>query len=387
MSDYHHGVRVIERDEGTRPIRTIETGVIGIVGTAPDADADEFPLDTPVLIAGSRIKAAKLGSSGTLPNSMDAIFKQISPLIVVVRVQHSDDPNEMMGNVVGEVTSEGKYTGLQALLVAKSASLPKPRILGAPYFSHEQPVADALGQIAGKLRGFAYADAPIGIAENAITYRNTFGNKRLMILFPAWKVFDTNTDQYIHQPASAAALGLRAKLDNDIGWHKTLSNVAVSGVAGLSQDIDWDLQDPSTMAGYLNQNEVTTLINSDGFRFWGSRTCSGDPKHAFESAVRTDDILKDTIADAHAWAVDKPMSRTLFTDIIEGVNAKFRELKAHGYIVNAEAWMDAELNPKESFEAGKAWFSYKFTPIPPLEQPGFYSTLTNEYLVELLPNN
>ena len=33
MSDYHHGVRVLEIDGGTRPIRTISTSVIGMVGT------------------------------------------------------------------------------------------------------------------------------------------------------------------------------------------------------------------------------------------------------------------------------------------------------------------------------------------------------------------
>ena len=33
-TDYHHGVRVIEISEGTRPIRTITTAVIGLVATA-----------------------------------------------------------------------------------------------------------------------------------------------------------------------------------------------------------------------------------------------------------------------------------------------------------------------------------------------------------------
>ncbi|KAF0119459.1 MAG: tail sheath protein [Rhodospirillaceae bacterium] len=62
-----HGVRVIEIDDGPRPIRSVETGVIGLIGTAPDADVTVFPLDTPVLVAGSRLKAAQLGAEGTLP--------------------------------------------------------------------------------------------------------------------------------------------------------------------------------------------------------------------------------------------------------------------------------------------------------------------------------
>ncbi len=74
--------------------------------------------------------------------------------------------------------------------------------------------------------------------------------------------------------------GLRAKIDEQTGWHKSLSNVGVNGVTGISADVFWDLQDPATDAGLLNQNDVTTLIRKDGFRFWGSRCLSDDPLFA-----------------------------------------------------------------------------------------------------------
>ena len=388
-SDYHHGVRVIEQDDGTRPIRTIATGIIGVVGTAPDADAAVFPLNEPVLIAGSRTKAAKIdttgNSEGTLPGIMDAIFDQIAPMVVVVRVAVDEDTAVQASNLIGTVDAGGHYTGLQALLAAKSALGVKPRILGVPGFSHIQAVAAELGSIAEKLKAFAYVDAPGTTAEGAVAHRNQFGNKRLMVLWPGFKVFDVPADGYANQPASARALGLRAKLDNDIGWHKTLSNIPVNGVSGLTADVDWDLQNPATKAGYLNANEVTTLIQQKGYRFWGSRTCSADPKFAFESAVRTGDVLADTIAEAHLWAVDRPLSRNLIDDLIEGVNAKFRELKAFGYLVNATCWLDPELNTRTTLEAGRLWLDYDYTPVPPLEQLGFQARITNRYLVELLP--
>ena len=389
-SDYHHGVRVIEKDEGTRPIRTVQTGIIGVVGTAPDADNSVFPLNEPVLIIGSRTQAAQLDTTGngqgTLPGVMDAIFDQIAPLVVVVRVDAATAENEQISHIIGTVDAAGHYTGLQALLAAKTALGVKPRILGAPGFSHHQTIADELGSIAGKLRAFAYADTPAATAEAAVTHRKLFGNKRLMLMWPAFKAWDVPSAGYVTQPASARALGLRARLDNDVGWHKVLSNIPVNGVSGLTADVDWDLQNPATKAGLLNANEITTMVVQDGFRFWGSRTCSGDPKFAFESAVRTGDVLSDTIAEAHMWAVDKPMSQVLINDIIEGVNAKFRELKAQGYIVNAECYLDPELNSKESLEAGKLWLDYDYTPVPPLEQLGFYAHITNKYLVELLPS-
>ena len=80
---------------------------------------------------------------------------------------------------------------------------------------------------------------------------------------PGW---DTRANAEGIITASAVALGLRAKLDKDIGWHKVLSNVAVNGVTGISKDVFWDLQDPATDAGYLNEKDITTLVNRTGFR-------------------------------------------------------------------------------------------------------------------------
>lgn len=46
-----HGVEVVEIDSGPRPIQTVRSSVIGLIGTAPNADAAKFPINTPVLIA------------------------------------------------------------------------------------------------------------------------------------------------------------------------------------------------------------------------------------------------------------------------------------------------------------------------------------------------
>ena len=183
-------------------------------------------------------------------------------------------------------------------------------------------------------------------------------------------------------PAAAYALGLRAKIDNDTGWHKTLSNVAVNGVLGVSKDIFWDLQDPATDAGVLNAADVTTLINSSGYRFWGSRTCSDEPLFAFESATRTAQVLADSIAEAHMWAVDKPMHPSIVKDIVEGINAKFREFKAGGYILDGSAWFDEEVNRAETLKSGKLVIDYDYTPVPPIEDLTFRQRITDRYFAD-----
>ena len=77
-----HGVEVVEIDNGPRPIRTVRSSIIGLIGTAPDADADAFPLNVPKLVAGNRTEAAKLGATGTLPAAIDAIFDQAGAMVV-----------------------------------------------------------------------------------------------------------------------------------------------------------------------------------------------------------------------------------------------------------------------------------------------------------------
>ncbi|EFB70302.1 hypothetical protein PROVRUST_08564, partial [Providencia rustigianii DSM 4541] len=78
--DYHHGVRVVELNEGTRPIRTINTAIAGMVCTADDADAKHFPLNTPVLITDVMDAAGKAGDTGTLARALEAIGNQSKPV-------------------------------------------------------------------------------------------------------------------------------------------------------------------------------------------------------------------------------------------------------------------------------------------------------------------
>ncbi|MBF3054126.1 phage tail sheath protein [Pseudomonas aeruginosa] len=381
-TDYHHGVRVLEINEGTRPIRTVSTAVVGMVCTSSDADAVKFPLNKPVLLTDVLTASGKAGEQGTLARSLDAIADQASPVTVVVRVEEGADEAETTSNIIGGVTAGGQYTGMKALLAAEAQLGVKPRILGVPGLD-SLPVTTELVAIAEQLRAFAYANAHnCETVSDAIAYRDGFGARELMLIWPDFVNWDTTTNADAPASAVARALGLRAKLDQQVGWHKTLSNVPVNGVSGLSKDIYWDLQNPATDAGLLNAAEVTTLIRREGFRFWGSRTCSADPLFAFENYTRTAQVLADTMAEAHFWAVDKPMHASLVRDIVEGINAKFRELIRGGYLIGGECWFDEAANDKDTLKAGKLFLDYDYTPVPPLEDLMLRQRITDRYLVD-----
>ncbi|WP_288472334.1 phage tail sheath protein [uncultured Pseudomonas sp.] len=381
MADFHHGVRVLEINQGTRSISTVSTAVIGMVCTGSDADATTFPLDTPILLTNVQAAVSKAGTKGTLAPSLQAIADQSKPVVVVVRVADGASAAELQSNLIGGVVA-GRYTGMKALLAAKAKLGVTPRILGIPGLD-TQAVTTALLPIAKQLRAFVYASC-YGCAtkEEAVAYRTQFSARELMLHWPDFLAWSTTDNKTVTAAATARALGLRAQIDQETGWHKTLSNVAVAGVTGVSKDVFWDLQNTATDSDYLNGNQITTLINHEGYRFWGSRTCSDDALFTFENYTRTAQVLADTMAEAHLWAVDRPMHPSLVRDIVEGINAKFRELTRQGYLLGGECWYDADANASSTLKAGELFLDYDYTPVPPLEDMTLRQRITDRYLAD-----
>ncbi|BCQ36682.1 tail sheath protein [Erwinia rhapontici] len=380
MANYHHGVRVVEVNDGTRSISTVSTSIVGMICTAEDADTTTFPLNTAVLITDVLAAVGKAGTKGTLAQSLRAIADQSKPVTVVVRVAEGQDAAETTSNIIGGSDANGRYTGMKALLSAQTDLGVKPRILGVP--GHDSlEVSTALAAVCQQLRAFGYISAyGCKTITDAIAYRENFSQRELMVIWPDFVAWNTTTSAADTAYATARALGLRAKIDNDTGWHKTLSNVGVNGVTGVSASVFWDLQQEGTDADLLNEACVTTLIRKDGFRFWGNRTCSDDPLFAFENYTRSAQVIADTMADAHMWANDKPLSPTLVRDIIAGINAKFRELINAGYLLGANCWYDESANTQETLKAGKLFIDYDYTPVPPLEDMTLRQRITDSYL-------
>ncbi|WP_375643625.1 MULTISPECIES: phage tail sheath subtilisin-like domain-containing protein, partial [unclassified Bartonella] len=396
-----HGVEVIEVDDGTRPLRAVQSAVIGIVGTAPDADEQAFPLNTPVLVAGSLSQAAKLDKTGkrqgTLPNALDLIFKQVGAIVVVVRVNEGDNENATLTNILGGVNANGAYEGVHAFIGAGSIVGQTPRILIAPGFTHQRPssvnieengtgatanpVAAELIGIAERLRAIVVLDAPNTTDEAALSTAKDFDSKRAILIDPFVKV---NRDgKIVEQPASAAVAGVIAKTDFTHGFWHSPSNKVINGIVGIARPIDFSIGDRSSRANLLNEQNITTIIRENGYRLWGNRTLSSDTKFAFLSVVRTADMINDAILRGHLWAVDRNIKKTYMNDVSESVNAYLRDLKAQGAILGGRCTPDLELNTASAIEGGKVYFNVEFTPTTPAEHITFRSRIVNDYLEEI----
>ena len=68
MSDPTFGISITRIDNEPRPAVWSDMSVVGLIGTAPAADATAFPADTPVFMYSDDVaKRHALGTTGTIP--------------------------------------------------------------------------------------------------------------------------------------------------------------------------------------------------------------------------------------------------------------------------------------------------------------------------------
>lgn len=376
-----HGARIRENTDLVTAINDIESSVIGVVAVADDADAETFPLNTPVLLTRVNNVLGKAGKTGSLYKTLKAIADQTSPKVIVVRVAMATDEADAKTQsqlIIGGTTEDGSYTGMYAFLTAEQKVGYRPRILAAPDYDTEE-VTSALCVIAQNLRAFVYANCyGCKTMAEAITYRAKFAYRELMLIWPDFIAYNPLTGKNEIFPAPAYACGLRALIDNNHGWHKSLSNISVNNVLGISQDVFWSLQAEDSDANELNNKEITTLIKRNGFRFWGNRVTDTNA-YIFEVYTRTAQILADSIAEAQFEAIDEPLTPTNVKDVVSGINGKLSALVTQGRLIGAECWFDILDNPTTGLRQGQVRIRYKYTPVPPMEDLTMYQTFTDEY--------
>jgi uncharacterized protein len=386
---YLHGIEVQELGGGIRSIRTVDTAVVGIVGTAPGATDGAFPYNQPVLVSG-RAEAGALGASGTLPGAIDSIFDQAgaggAPTIVVVRVDAGASNTEATTNVIGGVNANGDFEGMQAMLAAAAVLGVKPKILIGPGFTHAQAVATEFVTLANKLAAFAFIDGPNTTDADAVAYRQNFDAMRCALVDPWVFVRDAATGDNVARPGSAVMAGVLANSDIERGFWTTCSNIGVNGITGIARAVSFGLSDSGSRANYLNSNEVSTFVREKGWRAWGVRTLASDPKWAMIHVRRAADAINESLLSAHLWAVDRNLTKTYFDEVVAGVEAYMRTLQAisGGAIIAGKCWADATLNSPTEQAQGNVYFDFDFAVTGVAEHITFRSRLNNNLLEEVL---
>ncbi|EPP3086363.1 phage tail sheath subtilisin-like domain-containing protein [Escherichia coli] len=379
-----HGARVRESTGLATAINDVDSSVIGIVATADDADETLFPLNKPTLLTRVSDVLGKAGTKGTLYKSLKAVADQVSTKVIVVRVPefkeetHSGQTQDKL--VIGGSDDDGNYTGMYAFLISEQddAIGYRPRIIAAPGLDTEA-VTKSLCVIAEKLRAFVYAGCHnCKKPADAISYRARFNERELMLVWPDFIAHNPKSGANEVFPAAAYACGLRARIDHEQGWHKSLSNVPVRNVLGISSPVFWSLQSEDSDANNLNNKEITTIICRNGFRFWGNRTPE-TKAYIFEVYTRSAQVLADSIAEAQFETIDAPLTPANVKDVLSAIRAKLDALVTSGRLIGAECWYDVVDNSTTELRQGRVRIRYKYTPVPPLEDMELYQTFTDEF--------
>ena len=161
MTEPVFGITFTRDNTEARPVVASDMSVIGLVGTADEADAETFPLNTPVeMSSNDAILLASLGDEGTLPDALAGINAQLGEFqvaarVVIVRVAEGETDAATIANILG---SEGSQTGLYALWRAGPDLGVIPRLIGVPGYTHQR--VTVVDSVTITNQGSGYSSAP-----------------------------------------------------------------------------------------------------------------------------------------------------------------------------------------------------------------------------------
>ena len=263
------------------------------------------------------------------------------------------------------------------------------KILICPEFDKTASCAAALATLAEQLKAVAYVQLPKGTSlSKAIQGRGPLGtlnasasSERVRHFFP-YALGSSNTLESL----AVHAAGCRMKTDTDNGYWFSTSNRQLQGVIGMEVPLTARVDDEQSETNLLNAVGITTIFNSfgTGFRLWGNRS-SNYPTVThiinFETALRTGDLIDESIRRTELQFIDRPIDDALIDSLKETVDTYLRALPS---IVGYSVDLDYDYDLVDEFSKGHVPLVYDYTPKLPAELIGNKSVMTRKYLVNLV---
>jgi uncharacterized protein len=304
-----------------------------------------------------------------------------------------------LGDIIGGVNAAGERYGMQVWRESRSKFGYVPRILIAPSYSTQEPVAVALTTIAAQLRGHCIIDAPAGLtyqevlegrgSTGTINFETSF--ERVIGAYPHVEVYNTAREAIELQPFSPFLAGVMAATDNREGYWVSPSNQEIKGIVGVECTISFDVMDVNSEANALNAAGVVTIVRDygTGFLVWGNRSMAfpsnPDPEN-FISVRRTMDIVHDSLGYGLRPFLGRPMIPAQIDSALATINAFLRSRIAEGALIGASATFEPSDNNVSQLAQGKIVFALEHMPPPPMEQITIKSRMNIELLDALFEN-
>lgn len=306
------------------------------------------------------------------------------------------DPSKVTeADIKGGIDSlTGKRKGFELLRDGFNLFGADAKILLCPEFDKTASCAAALATLAEQLNAVAYIQLPKGTSlSKAISGRGPLGDinasassERVRHFFP-YALGSSNSLESL----AVHAAGLRMKVDTENGYWFSTSNRELKGVIGSELPLTARIDDEQSETNLLNAVGISTIFNSfgTGFRLWGNRS-SNYPTVThiinFETALRTGDLIDESIRRVELQYVDRPIDDALIDSLLETIDTYLRSLQS---IVGYSVGLDYDyVNGKEglvdAFSKGLIPLTYDYTPKIPAELISNRSVMTRKYLVNLV---
>jgi phage tail sheath protein FI len=403
MSDPTFGISITRIDNEPRPAVYSDMSVVGIIGTAPEADPVVFPLDTPVfLYSDDAAKRTALGTSGTISDALTLINAQLGEFqvaakVLVVRVEEGETVAETIANIVGD----GISTGLEAFVQAGPLLGVIPRLICAPGFTSQRTGSDAnaicaaLPALCNKLLAHAVVDGPATTEQAAIDWRETISSSRLIPVDPAVRVM-AGTEVAV-MPLSPAVIGIGVRRDHEKQGRPfhSWANQPVQGIVGPSRPINFSLTDGATEGqrllshnvGVLLRGElgVETAIASGGFVYVGTDNAGEDDLWRFYNVTRGRDYIHLMFLRTLRFYLGRfNLTGQTIQAVLNTMGFAMRDLKADGDILGYEVKFTRDQNSPEELRQGRFTVNFAAEEAPVLRYLGIQSARYRPALDALL---
>lgn len=400
MSDPTFGMSISRIDTEPRPALAYDMSVIGLIGTAENADAARFPLNTPVFVYTDDITLdVDVAADGSILDALHGIQSQVGEFqtaakCVVVRVAEGVDDDATITAIVG---SSGAGTGLYAFLEAGPVLGIVPRLIIAPGYTAQNLATNAviaeLPTVCAQLLAHAIVDGPATNQTDAITWRTAMISSRLIPVETAVNV----GNPAVVKPSSPYVAGLAVRRDHQFEGRPfhSWANQPLYGIVGPSRTMGFSLTDGATEGQVLLSNNlgvilrgeagVETAISSGGYIFVGTDNASDEALWQFYSVTRGRDYIHLMLLRTLRYFLGKyNLTRQTVEAVRNTVDFALRDLQADGDLLGYNVSFTRDQNSPEQLRLGKFHISFEAEEPPVLRYLGISSARYRPALDALL---
>lgn len=360
----HNGIS-IETHSAPPPMGPLGSVVIGLVGTAPDAD-ESLPKNSPIRIAtmAAAVTLDMAGNErGTLYRTCYELLRIVSVPIYVVIVEEETVAADTVNNIIGKVDANtGQRLGIQAL----ADCMEIPTHIAAPGFN-TKPVADALALLGKRLFAIPVADGPNTNDTAAVEYSKTLGGDgtgydALYLVDPFVSVYSQAAAGNVYFSGAAIALSCFARVKL---WESPAKGGMGALIEGTARTIDYNIMDKATNGDLMNRYGVSYFANTSlgGFSLIGNRCVMG----RFVSQVGLEYAIIRKLAKTAQRAMARNLSESFMNQEIEKLNFWLKSLQADETVIGAQVYLHPTLNNVENYTNGEWHIAIKYHGYAPNE--------------------